>query len=515
LSSKNPVRLFAVNMMLHWSFDYVVLLAIGINSILLALTDFSVIRLDVPKSDPDYGMPDTRSEMSSRNFLQESLDKVFSIIFLVECIVKVVALGFISHGKSYLRDSWNVLDFIIVLTSTIALLPFGGSLNVSAIRTFRVLRPLKTLSALPGLQLIVKSLLASIPALSSVIVLIMFVFTIFGILGNQLFVGITHNRCRLTPYPVTLDYRPDVHGMLPVNGSKDFQCVPDFGGKKGRDTNYDNIDTTIDKEDSPWYEGQDCYWPLAEDMRTCTLEGGAGAHVCVNGDVAVASNISESYWSWCGSNYDAWGNQRFNGMINVTMPAGVPNDVMEEIDDESWVSFMDKGEFGKMPTFNGDKNFGMTTFDNFPHAFVSIFQSITMEGWVDIMYICQDAQGKLLASIFFGILIIFGSFFVLNLLLAVLEENYATGKEEQEAEKKEKADDDEADDDEADDDEADDDESNVNKKKHADEEFEYPTFIEPLKKIADNHSFQMFVTAMIVINTVVLACETYPMSTSR
>ncbi|GMH60361.1 hypothetical protein TrRE_jg11189 [Triparma retinervis] len=507
-SSKNPVRLFFVHLMLHWSFDYIILLAIGINSILLAITDFSVIRLDVPESDPGYGLPDTRSEMSSRNFLQESLDKVFSIIFLVECIVKLVALGFITHEKSYLRDSWNVLDFIIVLTSTVALLPFGGSLNVSAIRTFRVLRPLKTLSALPGLQLIVKSLLASIPALSSVIVLIMFVFTIFGILGNQLFVGVTHNRCRLTPYPVTLDYRLDVHGMLPLNGSS-FQCVQDFAGKKGRSTNFDEIDGDIDKEDSPWYDGRDCYWPLAEDMRTCTLEGGSGAHVCVNGPEATAANISESYWSWCGSNYDAWGNMRFNGMINVTMPAGIPNaEGTEEVDEESWVSFMGKNAFVQMPTFNGDKNFGMTTFDDFPRAFVSIFQSITMEGWVDIMYILSDAKGKLLASVFFGILIIFGSFFVLNLLLAVLEENYATGKEEQEAEKKEKAEDDESDDDES---------SVVKKEKHAGdgEDEEYPTFIEPLKNIADNNTFQIFVTAMIVVNTVVLACETYPMPTSR
>lgn len=135
-----------------------------------------------------------------------------------------------------------------------------GNLNVSAIRAFRVLRPLKTLSALPGLQLIVRSLLSSIPALSSVIVLLMFVFTIFGILGTQIFLGLTHQRCRVTPYPVTLDYNPIVHG----SNFTDFKCLPGF-------ENYDQLEgAAIDKEDSPWFEGQDCYWPYsAADQRAC------------------------------------------------------------------------------------------------------------------------------------------------------------------------------------------------------------------------------------------------------
>ena len=262
----NPIRIFAVKVMTHWTFDNVILLAIFLNSVLLAITDYSTLCLepDYEKSDPEYGLPDTRPESSFQNFLQEALDPVFTYIFIVECAVKLISMGFFSHKNSYLRDSWNCLDFLIVLTSIVGLMNIG-SLNVSAIRTFRVLRPLKTLSALPGLQLIVRSLLSSIPALSSVIALITFVFTIFGILGTQIFIGITHHRCRVTPFPVTLDYNPAIHG---TNYSH-FRCLQD-----GEAVNFNVASSDgVDKESSPWYEAHDCYWPhsTTDEVRSCKL----------------------------------------------------------------------------------------------------------------------------------------------------------------------------------------------------------------------------------------------------
>ena len=63
-------------------FESFVLLAIALNSVLLALTDYSVVRLDISKTNELYGLPDTRSSSSSRNFIQESLDPVFTIVFL-------------------------------------------------------------------------------------------------------------------------------------------------------------------------------------------------------------------------------------------------------------------------------------------------------------------------------------------------------------------------------------------------------------------------------------------------
>jgi len=189
---------------------------------------FAGANVSVDESSSDYGLP--ISQGSTRNTIQESLDPIFTIIFIVEFLLKVCAQGFVRERGAYLRDGWNVLDFVIVLTSFVDVLAWCGVeidfVDVSAIRTFRVLRPLRSLTALPGLQVIIISLLASIPALTSVITLICFIFAIFGILGMQVFAGITHQRCRLTPYPVTLDYQvgdPN-YADFKVSGKQDKTC---------------------------------------------------------------------------------------------------------------------------------------------------------------------------------------------------------------------------------------------------------------------------------------------------
>lgn len=40
---------------------------------------------------------------------------MLTIIFLVEATLKIVAMGFIVHQYAYLRDGWNVMDFLIVI----------------------------------------------------------------------------------------------------------------------------------------------------------------------------------------------------------------------------------------------------------------------------------------------------------------------------------------------------------------------------------------------------------------
>ena len=66
--------------------------------------------------------------------------------------IKVIALGFYNSGdSSYLKNSWNVLDFVVVIGSWANMVIPGGS-NISAIRTFRLLKPLKAISSIPGLH---------------------------------------------------------------------------------------------------------------------------------------------------------------------------------------------------------------------------------------------------------------------------------------------------------------------------------------------------------------------------
>jgi len=43
-----------------------------------------------------------------------SLDLVFQILYTIEMVLKISGLGLVMNKGSYLRDSWNILDFIIV-----------------------------------------------------------------------------------------------------------------------------------------------------------------------------------------------------------------------------------------------------------------------------------------------------------------------------------------------------------------------------------------------------------------
>jgi len=79
-------------------------------------------------------------------------------------------------------------------------------------------------------------------------------------------------------------------------------------------------------------------------------------------------------------------------------------------------------------------NYGHTHFDNILVGVLSIFVAITLEGWVDVMYLVQDSVNYWLATLFFHSLILFGSLFTLNLALAVISDSYGRMMEEEIAE---------------------------------------------------------------------------------
>lgn len=47
------------------------------------------------------------------------LGQIFTYLFMLEFLFKLVALGLIMENGSYLRESWNILDFFIVMTSLV------------------------------------------------------------------------------------------------------------------------------------------------------------------------------------------------------------------------------------------------------------------------------------------------------------------------------------------------------------------------------------------------------------
>jgi hypothetical protein len=83
-------------------------------------------------------------------------DSFFLYFYTTEMCLKIISLGFVFTKNSYLRDGWNVLDFIIV---TSALLPVvlgggGASFSLNGLRVLRVLRPLRTISTIRSLKII-------------------------------------------------------------------------------------------------------------------------------------------------------------------------------------------------------------------------------------------------------------------------------------------------------------------------------------------------------------------------
>lgn len=147
---------------------------IAMNSLLLML--------DEPKLTDQYQMR-TISLMLN----------IISGLFVVECLIKVIVLGFAWGERTYLTDSWNILDFIIVLFSILTWVleaSTGGNMEfVRGFRALRALRPLRVVSKNEGIKTVVNSLLESIPALLNVLLIVLLFLMVFGILGIQLFKG--------------------------------------------------------------------------------------------------------------------------------------------------------------------------------------------------------------------------------------------------------------------------------------------------------------------------------------
>ncbi|KAB1264178.1 Sodium channel protein type 10 subunit alpha, partial [Camelus dromedarius] len=67
--------------------------------------------------------------------------------------------------------------------------------GISGLRTFRVLRALKTVSVIPGLKVIVGALIHSVRKLADVTILTVFCLSVFALVGLQLFKGNLKNKC--------------------------------------------------------------------------------------------------------------------------------------------------------------------------------------------------------------------------------------------------------------------------------------------------------------------------------
>ena len=129
------------------------------------------------------GLETSRDLVASHGSLLHTLDQVVLGIFALEAALKIGR-----HGRRWYRyfaDPWNVFDFLIVV---VCLLPVGGQ-YAAVLRLARVLRALRLVTAVPRLQLLVGSLLKSIPSLGYVGLLLTVLFYVYAVMGIFLFRG--------------------------------------------------------------------------------------------------------------------------------------------------------------------------------------------------------------------------------------------------------------------------------------------------------------------------------------
>ncbi|XP_055078851.1 voltage-dependent T-type calcium channel subunit alpha-1H-like [Periophthalmus magnuspinnatus] len=342
LTQHSPPRSWCLRAVCHPWFERVSILAILLNCVTLGMFQ------------PCGHTP----------FFLQALDDGIFIFFAGEMVVKMVALGVIGQS-GYLGDTWNRLDFFIVIVGMLEYSLDGHNVSLSAIRTVRVLRPLRAINRVPSMRILVTLLLDTLPMLGNVLALCFFVFFIFGIVGVQLWAGLLRNRCFMgddfkMKYNVTFlsgYYRPEV------------------------------------TDDHPFI----CSTERENGMLRCSdvpRRRVAGTYCSLNADEAQPEI-----------------------RLRPDQPAPCVN----------WFQYYNECRAGELNPHKGAIN-----FDNIGYAWIAIFQVITLEGWVDIMYYVMDAH-SFYNFIYFFFLIIVGSFFMINLCLVVIATQFSETKQREHA----------------------------------------------------------------------------------
>ncbi|XP_068770708.1 voltage-dependent N-type calcium channel subunit alpha-1B isoform X8 [Struthio camelus] len=175
-SEDNVIRKYAKRITEWPPFEYMILATIIANCIVLALEQH------LPDGD--------KTPMSER---LDDTEPYFIGIFCFEAGIKIIALGFVFHKGSYLRNGWNVMDFVVVLTGILA--TAGTDFDLRTLRAVRVLRPLKLVSGIPSLQVVLKSIMKAMVPLLQIGLLLFFAIVMFAIIGLEFYMGKFHKTC--------------------------------------------------------------------------------------------------------------------------------------------------------------------------------------------------------------------------------------------------------------------------------------------------------------------------------
>ncbi|XP_066490781.1 sodium channel protein type 2 subunit alpha-like isoform X4 [Tiliqua scincoides] len=320
LSPFSTLRRISIKIFVHSLFSMLIMCTILTNCVFMAMSD-----------PPPWS---------------KHVEYTFTGIYTFESLIKIFARGFCIDSFTFLRDPWNWLDFTVIVFAYVT--EFVNLGNVSALRTFRVLRALKTISVIPGLKTIVGALIQSVKKLSDVMILTVFCLSVFALIGLQLFMGSLRHKCLF--WPLSNDSFEDPRFVEYYNGTE---------------LNW-----------SKYAENSAHHYKLKDKLDALLCGNSSDAGQCPEGYTCV--------------------------------------------------------KVGRNP------DYGYTSFDTFSWAFLSLFRLMTQDFWEDLYQKTLRAAGKAY-MIFFVLVIFLGSFYLINLILAVVamayeEQNQATMEE---AERKE------------------------------------------------------------------------------
>ncbi|XP_065438765.1 sodium channel protein type 5 subunit alpha-like isoform X1 [Chrysemys picta bellii] len=328
LSPFNPIRRAVIKILVHSLFTIFIMCTILTNCVFMA-------KFEIPRK--------SNSKSSLPSSWNKYVEYTFTGIYTFEVLIKILARGFCLNEFTFLRDPWNWFDISVIAMAYAG--EFSNIGNVSVLRTFRVLRALKTISILPGLKVIVGTLIQSIKKLADVMILTAFCLSVFALIGLQLF-----------------------------KGNLRHKCVRNFNSTNG----------TIYLDDKKW----------------CSFDE------FINDSENVFKKNGTKDPLLCGNSSDA---------------GSCP---------DKYVCL----KVGENPDFN------YTSFDTFGWAFLSLFRLMTQDYWERLYQQTLRASGKIYI-LFFVLVIFLGSFYLINLILAVVtmayeEQNKATIAETEAKERK-------------------------------------------------------------------------------
>ena len=351
-----------------WWFDYIVTIAIVLNSLVLAIF-FDPLLLRVVQAGADLA-PFLEGNIVAKMNLPLKLSAcqgadldvmpvqlctplglvefAFLLLFTLEMLIKLLAFGVVGHKDAYFRSAWNWLDAVVVFTGWLEML---SDLGIASLRVLRVLRPLRVSHRVPGMKALIQALATALPECANALLLLLLVLGTFAIVGLQAFHGALRHGCHAlsddgTEWVATGD-----------------TCNP-------RCTRHEVTQQLVGV----------C---ASLGNRTLGKEGGIRGYTCrpAQGGFAAERCL-------CSNSGD----------------------------DDATCAFSD------------NPSNGAVSFDNWAVALITFLQIVSMEGWSDVMYSLMDAVGPG-AVVYFICGILFGGFFVASLFLAVLSESFATAQQ--------------------------------------------------------------------------------------